>query len=334
MKMAIILDAMGSDDFPHPEIEAAVRFCNQKKDTLILVGNEDIIRPVLNGYEFARDYLEIVHAPETVEMWDKPVESARAKPNNSMAMGISQLKIHKHSAFVTAGNTGGAMFNAIRTLGRIQNVERPALPAVIPTQSGKCVMVDIGVNVDCKPEFLYQFAIFGSTYAKIMLRIKKPRVGLLSNGEEEGKGNALVKETHQLLKNSKLNFIGNVEGKEVFGGKVDVVVTDGFIGNVFLKASEAVAKFMFDNLKAELYASTLTKVGAALAKPAFRNLKKLMDPDEIGALPLLGVDGLVLIGHGRSNSRAIESALGQAQLCLQANLLKAMKTALQKELGH
>jgi glycerol-3-phosphate acyltransferase PlsX len=329
--MAIILDAMGSDNFPHPEIEAAVNFCNQKKEKLILVGNADILQPELDKYDFAREYLEIVHAPEIVEMWDKPVESARAKPNNSMAIGINQLKIHVNSAFVTAGNTGGAMFNAIRTLGRIEGVDRPALPAVIPTQSGKCVAVDVGVNVDCKPEFLLQFALFGSTYAKIMLGIKKPRVGLLSNGEEEGKGNMLVKETHQLLKASKLNFIGNVEGKEVFGGKVDVVVTDGFVGNVFLKASEAVAKFMFDTLRTELYSSTRNKLGAALAKPAFKNLKKLLDPDEIGALPLLGVDGLVLIGHGRSNSRAIESALAQAQRSIEANLLKEMKKTLKKE---
>lgn len=332
--MAIILDAMGSDDFPHPEIEAAVNFCNQKKDKLILVGNEEILRPELAKYNFAREYLEIVHAPEIVEMWDKPVESARAKPNNSMAIGISQLKNHENSAFVTAGNTGGAMFNAIRTLGRIKGVERPALPAVIPTQSGKCVAVDVGVNVDCKPEFLLQFAFFGSTYATIMLGIKKPRVGLLSNGEEEVKGNALIKETHQLLKTSKLNFVGNVEGKEVFGGKVDVVVTDGFVGNVFLKGSEAVAKFMFDTLKTELYSSARNKIGAAFAKPAFKNLKKLMDPDEIGALPLLGVDGLVLIGHGRSNSRAIESALAQAQRSIEANFLQEMKSILQKEFNR
>jgi glycerol-3-phosphate acyltransferase PlsX len=332
--MAIILDAMGSDNFPHPEIEAAVNFCNQKKEKLILVGNEDILRSELVKQVFAREYLEIVHAPEIVEMWDKPVESARAKPNNSMAIGIAQLKTHEHSAFVTAGNTGGAMFNAIRTLGRIKGVDRPALPAVIPTQNGKCVMVDVGVNVDCRPEFLLQFAVYGCTYAKIMLGIQKPRVGLLSNGEEEGKGNMVVKETHQLLKKSKLNFVGNVEGKEVFGGKVDVVVSDGFVGNVFLKASEAVAKFMFDSLKSELYSNTRNKLGAALAKPAFRNLKKLMDPDEIGALPLLGVDGLVLIGHGRSNARAIESALAQAQRCIDANLLSEMKTAFQKELKH
>ncbi|HAF61625.1 MAG TPA: phosphate acyltransferase PlsX, partial [Anaerolineaceae bacterium] len=247
-------------------------------------------------------------------------------------VGINQLKILEQSAFVTAGNTGGAMFNAIRTLGRIKGVERPALPAVIPTQSGKCVAVDVGVNVDCKPEFLVQFALFGSTYAKIMLGIENPRIGLLANGEEAGKGNALVKETYLLLKETNLNFIGNVEGKEVFGGKVDVVVMDGFVGNVFLKGSEAIAKFMFDSLKSELYSSTRNKIGAALAQPAFRNLKKMMDPDEIGALPLLGVDGLVLIGHGRSNTRAIESALIQAQRSIDANLLAEMTNTLQKEL--
>lgn len=331
--MTIILDAMGSDNYPHPEVEAAVKYVTQHNEKLVLVGNEEIIQKELEKYTYPKELLEIVHAPEIVEMWDKPVESARAKPNNSMAIGIKQLQNKDSDAFVTAGNTGGAMFNAIRTLGRIKGVERPALPAVIPTKSGKAVAVDVGVNVDCKAEFLLQFALYGSTYAKIMLGIKNPRVGLLSNGEEEGKGNMLVKETHPLLKQSNLNFVGNVEGKEVFGGKVDVVVMDGFVGNVFLKASEAVAKFMFDTLKNELYSSTRNKLGAALAKPAFMNLKSLMDPDEIGALPLLGVDGLVLIGHGRSNTRAIESALLQAKHSIEANLLAEMKTTLQRELN-
>lgn len=332
--MTIILDAMGSDNYPHPEVEAAVNYVIHYKEKLILVGNEEIIYKELEKYTYPQELLVILHAPEIVEMWDKPVESARAKPNNSMAIGIKQLQNQGLNAFVTAGNTGGAMFNAIRTLGRIKGVERPALPAVIPTKSGKAVVaVDVGVNVDCKPEFLLQFALYGSIYAKIMLGIKNPRVGLLSNGEEEGKGNILVKETHPLLKQSNLNFVGNVEGKEVFGGKVDVVVMDGFVGNVFLKASEAVAKFMFDVLKGELYSSTRNKIGAALAKPAFINLKKLMDPDEIGALPLLGVDGLVLIGHGRSNTRAIESALLQARHSIEANLLAEMKAVLQRELN-
>lgn len=329
--MAIILDAMGSDNYPHPEIEAAVSFSKKNQREIILVGNEEIINNELSKYEYDKNLISIVHAPEVVEMWDKPVESARSKPNNSMAIGIKQIKDRNVDAFVTAGNTGGAMFNAIRTLRRIDGVERPALPAVIPTASGKAVAVDVGVNVDCKPEFLVQFALFGSTYAKIMLGIDNPRVGLLANGEEAGKGNMLVKNTYPLLEESGLNFIGNVEGKEVFGGKVDVVVMDGFVGNVFLKSSEAVAKFMFDTLKDELYSSTRNKLGALLAKPAFRNLKKLLDPDEIGALPLLGVDGLVLIGHGRSNSRAMESALMQAQRSIDANLLAEMKKTLSKE---
>lgn len=329
--MAIILDAMGSDNYPHPEIEAAVSFSKKNQREIILVGDEEIITNELSKYEYDKNLISIVHAPEVVEMWDKPVESARSKPNNSMAIGIKQIKDRNVDAFVTAGNTGGAMFNAIRTLRRIDGVERPALPAVIPTASGKGVAVDVGVNVDCKPEFLVQFALFGSTYSKIMLGINNPRVGLLANGEEAGKGNMLVKNTYPLLEESGLNFIGNVEGKEVFGGKVDVVVMDGFVGNVFLKSSEAVAKFMFDTLKDELYSSNRNKLGALLAKSAFRNLKKLLDPDEIGALPLLGVDGLVLIGHGRSNSRAMESALMQAQRSIDANLLAEMKKTLSKE---
>jgi len=323
--MTIILDAMGSDQYPDPEILGAVEAVRILREKIILVGNADIIKPKLNQYAENNPLLEIHHAPEIVEMWDKPVESARQKPNNSMAIGIQLVKEGLGSAFITAGNTGGAMFNALRILGRIKGVQRPALSGIFPTRKDKCIVLDIGANADCRPEFLMQFAIMGSIYAQRVLNKPEPRVGLLSNGEEAGKGNELVKETYKLLDKSGLNFIGNVEGKELFAGEADVVVTDGFTGNILVKGSEAVAKLITDVLKEELMSSIQTKLGAFLAKPAFNKIKGLVDPSEVGAAPLLGIDGLVFVGHGRSNARAITSALRLAHTSKKNDLLSHMQ---------
>jgi glycerol-3-phosphate acyltransferase PlsX len=249
-----------------------------------------------------------------------------------MALGLGLVKEGKGKAFVTAGNTGGAMFNALRTLGRIKGVQRPALTALIPVKDGKCVVLDIGANADCRPEFLQQFAIMGSTYAQHALGVPSPKVGLLSNGEEAGKGNELVKATYDILETTAINFFGNVEGKEIFGGKVEVVVTDGFTGNVLIKTSEAVAKLLIDSLKDELMASFQTKMGALLAKPAFGNLRKLLDPAEVGAAILLGINGLVFVGHGRSDHKAITSSLKAAHQAVQSNLLEAVQEGIASQL--
>ena len=332
--MTIILDAMGSDQYPDPEIQGAIDAVKQLNEPVILVGNEEIIRPKLEQLSPNNPLISIVHAPEVVEMWDKPVESARSKPNNSMAVGVQLVKEGKGDAFVTAGNTGGAMFNALRGLGRIKGVQRPALTALFPTQKDKCIVLDIGANADCRPDFLVQFAIMGNIYAQQILKIQKPRVGLLSNGEEAGKGNELVKETFKLLEKCDLNFIGNIEGKELFGGEADVVVMDGFTGNVLVKGSEAVAKLITDTLKVELMRSFSTKLGALLAKPAFAKVKGLVDPSEVGAAPLLGIDGLVFVGHGRSDARAITSALLLADSAIKNNLLEHLQADIAKNLSN
>jgi glycerol-3-phosphate acyltransferase PlsX len=331
--MTIILDAMGSDKYPDPEILGAIEAVKILSEPIILVGNEEIIRPKLEQLSPGNSLISIVHAPEVVEMWDKPVESARSKPNNSMAIGVQLVKEGKGEAFVTAGNTGGAMFNALRVLGRIKGVQRPALTALFPTQKDKCIVLDIGANADCRPDFLLQFAVMGNIYAQHILNIEKPRVGLLSNGEEAGKGNELVKETYKLLEKSNLNFIGNIEGKELFGGEADVVVTDGFTGNILTKGSEAVAKLITDTLKAELKRTFSTKMGALLAKPAFAKIKGLVDPSEIGAAPLLGIDGLVFVGHGRSDAHAITSALLLANNAIKNNLLEHLRTDIANNLS-
>jgi glycerol-3-phosphate acyltransferase PlsX len=301
--MSIILDAMGSDQYPDPEVAGAIAAARDFGEEIILVGNEELVGPKLKSLNTSGLPVRIVHAPDVLEMTDKPVSGATKKPLNSMAVGMELLKKGEGSVFVTAGNTGGAMFNGLKTLGRIKGVLRPALTALFPTKTGRCVVCDIGANADCRPEFLVQFAQMGSLYAQKMLNISNPRVALISNGEEEGKGNTLVKETFPLLKTAGVNFIGNVEAKELFQGQVDVVVCDGFTGNIMLKSSEAVAKLLVDILREELRATPLTTLGALLAKPAFAKLKKMMAPEEVGAAPLLGIDGLVFVGHGRSNDR-------------------------------
>ena len=332
--MRIVLDAMGSDSHPEPEVEAAVEASKYFKDEIILVGPEDKIHSTLRLYTLSYPTIRVVHAPEVLEMTDKPAENARRKSQNSMAVGMELVKTGEADAFITAGNTGGAMANALFRLGRIRGVKRPALTALFPVRGGHCVVLDIGANADCKPEYLYQFAIMGSVYADKVLGISKPRIGLLSNGEEAGKGNLLIKETYPLIQDSGLNFLGNVEAKELFAGEVDVVIADGFTGNILLKSSEAVAKLITDIIRQELTSSLRTKAGALLAKPAFANIKKMMDPGEVGAAPLLGVNGLVFIGHGRSDARALFNAIRVAQNAVKSDLLGALKFAIQEKLAE
>jgi glycerol-3-phosphate acyltransferase PlsX len=331
--MHIVLDAMGSDNYPEPEIQAAVEASKLFNDTIILVGREDLLVPRIKAMTGKDSSIEIVHAPEVLEMTDEPAKTARTKSDNSMAVGMDLIKSGEGDVFITAGNTGGAMANALFRLGRIRGIKRPALTALFPVKGGYCVVLDIGANVDCKAECLKQFAQMGAIYAEKVLKKDNPRIGLLSNGEEPGKGNELVKETFPLLMESGLNFIGNVEGKELFGGQVEVVVTDGFTGNILLKSSEAVAKLMTDILRSELTRSTRTKIGALFAKPAFEELKRILDPGEVGAAPLLGIDGLIFVGHGRSDSRALVSAIRVAREAVNSDLLSAIKDSIQDQLS-
>lgn len=330
--MHIVLDAMGSDSHPGPEVKAAYQASDALGLTITLVGQQEILEPLMAERE-PNPRVKLVHAPEVLEMTDKPARNARRKSDNSMAVGLDLIKAGEAQAFVTAGNTGGAMVNALFRLGRIKGVKRPALTTVLPTRKGHTVIADIGANADCKPLFLLQFAIMGSLYAERVLGIHSPQVGLLSNGEEEGKGDQLVKDTFPILKKSNLNFYGNVEPKELFAGEVDVVVTDGFSGNILIKTSEAVSKLLLDILKEELTSSLRTKIGAALAMPAFNHVQERLDPRQIGAAPLLGVNGLVFVGHGRSDHVALVNALKRAKQSVESNLLTDLKTAIQEQLN-
>lgn len=335
--MRIVLDAMGSDTCPDPEVRAALETARLYQDEVILVGPEDLLRPRLQSAGGEGAPVRIVNAPETITMEDKGLKLAlkakRKGSKTSMAVGIDLVQTGEADAFVTAGNTGGALATAFYRLGTIPGVERPALTGLFPVKGGSCVVLDIGANPECKPEHLLQFAIMGSVYAEKVRGASRPRVGLLSNGEEAGKGNELVKATYPLLENSGLNFAGNIEGKELFGGETEVVVTDGFTGNILLKSSEAVAKLIIDVLRQELTASLRTKVGALLARPAFGQIKRMLDPGEIGAAPLLGINGLVFIGHGRSDAHAMVSAIRTARQAVEADLLGALRDAIQERLA-
>jgi phosphate acyltransferase len=334
--MRLVLDAMGSDTCPEPEIEASIEAVRIFNDEIILVGPEDLLLKRFNEKGGIPPKIQIVHAPETITMEDKGLQLAlkvkRKGSSTSMAVGMDMVKHGEADAFITAGNTGGAMATAYYRLGTIPGVELPALTALFPVRDGFCVVLDIGANPECKPENLIQFAIMGSIYAQKVRGIPKPRIGLLSNGEEAGKGNHLVKTTFPLLEDSELNFIGNVEGKELFGGSADVVVTDGFTGNILLKSSEAVARLIVDVMTQQLKSSLISKIGGLLAKPKLRKVKDIINPDEIGAAPLLGVDGLVFIGHGRSNSYALVSAIRTARTSVEANLLTEIRQTIQERL--
>ena len=331
--MTIILDAMGSDKFPDPEIQGAIDAAREFGEEIVLVGKQDLIEPKLKALNPGSLPIRIHHAPDMLEMGDHVVESAMKKPKNSMAIGMELVKNGEGSAFVTAGSTGAAMFVALRTLRLIKEVQRPALTAIFPTRSGRCVVCDIGANADCRPEFFPQFAVMGSIYAEKVLGVTNPRVGLLANGEEAGKGNMLVKSAYPLLENCGINFVGNTEPKELFSGGADVVICDGFTGNIMLKSSEAVAKLITDVLKEELMSSFIRKIGALLIRSSFTRVKKLIDPSEVGAAPLLGINGLVFVGHGRSNARAITNAIAVARQSVKVDLLAEMRRAVQEKLS-
>ncbi len=334
----IVVDAMGSDHHPYPDVEGAVMGAREYGVEIILVGDEARVRPVLEAQHPGDLPIRLVHAPEVLTMEDKGEELAfkarHADARNSMAIGIDLVKRGEADAFVTAGNTGAAMVTALFRLGRIRGVERPALAPVFPTANGSCVVMDVGANPDCEPIHLLQFAIMGSIYAERVRGVKNPKVGLISNGEEEGKGNQLVRAATPLLKASPvLNFYGNVEGKEVIGGKVDVAITDGFVGNVMLKTAEAVAKLIVDKIREAIRAGgPLAMVGGLLIKPAMGQVKKLLDPSEHGAAPLLGVNGLVFIGHGRSDALAIKNAVRVAKEAVEARVVEAIQSAIEESL--
>jgi glycerol-3-phosphate acyltransferase PlsX len=330
MPSVIALDAMGSDKSPRPEIEGALQAARHHGVHVLLVGPEGRLKAELSHYPGARRLpVEVVHASDVITMEDK-VEAIRAKRDSSIRVGLRLVREGRAAGFVTAGNTGAAMATAKMVLGALPGVDRPALAAAFPTVlNTAAVLLDVGANVDCEAANLEQFAVMGDIYCRAIFGMKRPRVGLLSIGEEEGKGNSLTREAFQLLKRLPINFIGNVEGRDLYNGDVDVIVADGFVGNVALKTSEGVARLVRTVLKETLRATITRQVGAYLSRDAFSDFKKRLDHTEYGGAPLLGVKGVCIVTHGSSNPNAIKNAVRVASELAE----RRVNETIEKELG-
>jgi phosphate acyltransferase len=311
MLIDIALDAVGSDKAPEPEIRGAILACRTLPVRVHMIGPEAELRDLLDEELENEDLPIVIHnATERIGMEEKAAQAVRTKRDSSMRVGLKLVREGKAAGFVTAGNTGAAMATAKMVLGALPGVDRPALATPMPSSTGNpCVLLDVGANVDCKPHNLEQFAVMGEIYARTVLKINEPRVGLLSIGEEESKGNDLTREAFPLLKNLPIKFIGNVEGRDIFSGLADVIVCDGFVGNVALKTSEGVGRFVRDVLRESLTRTVTAQVGALLSRRAFNDFRRRLDYREYGGAPLLGVRGVCIIGHGSSNDRAIYNGI-------------------------
>ena len=329
MPSVIAVDAMGADKAPKPEIEGALQAARQLGVKVLLVGREEVIRAELDRHPHSGLPIEIVHAREQITMDDKAAQAVRAKRDSSIHVGLRLVREGRAAGFVTAGNTGAAMAAAKMILGVLPGVHRPALAAVFPNAVGTAsIMLDVGANVDCTPENLEQFAVMGEIYFRSMFGARRPRVGLLSIGEEETKGNELTRASFQLLKQLSLNFVGNVEGRDLYGGQVDVIVCDGFVGNVALKISEGVVNLVRFALKESLRATITRQVGYLLSRSAFADFKKRLDYSESGGAPLLGLKGVCIVSHGSSNANAIKNAIRVASEVAKGDINRHIEAGL------
>ena len=325
--MKIAIDAMGGDFGPAPIIEGVIEALKQKKFTPYLVGKEEKIKPLIPNKLL--DKVRFINSEDVIQMSDNATESLKRK-DSTIYKSIELLKEKQVDAVVSAGHSGASMSLATLRLGRIKGIRRPAISTFMPTiKKSYAIILDVGANVDCDAHNLFQFALMGEVYAKEILNKKNVKIGLLSNGEEESKGNSVTKESFKMLKESFDNFVGNVEGNDIFKGEVEVIVTDGFIGNIVLKTSEGVAEIIGKLIKEEINSSgILQKIGAMLLKPVFKALKKATDYAEYGGAPLLGVNGCVIIAHGKSNPKAIKNAIFQAISFVENDVNEKIKESL------
>ena len=316
---------MGGQHAPREAVNGAVKATREKGVEVVLVGRRSAIEAELENHRFN---ITVVDASEVVEFEDPPARAVRHKQDSSIVVGMNLLKNDDASAFVSAGNSGAVMSAALLVLGRIAGVERPALGFLFTPPWPSVLLLDVGANADCKPSYLVQFARMGSAYMERVLGVERPRIGLLSNGEEETKGNLLIRESHRLLKDTNLNFVGNVEGQDIVRGTVDVLVTDGFTGNAVLKASEGLGELMFQSLRQTLTSRPYFRAAAFFLEPALRAFAKKLDYTEYGGVPLLGVDGNVIIAHGRSDANAIKHAIFSAKQAVEQGALEAIKMGI------
>ena len=326
--MIIAVDAMGGDQAPQEVVKGAVEAFRRRCGEIALVGREGAIRAELAKYRVKDPGLSIVNASEVVELDDSPIQSVRQKPDSSIVVGMNLLQRGEASAFVSAGNSGAIMAAALFILGRIEGIERPALSHFYSTPQHSALLLDVGANADCKPSYLVQFAQMGSVYMEKVFGVERPRVGLLSNGGEENKGNQLVRESHRLLKDTSLNFVGNVEGNDIANGVADVIVIDGFTGNVVLKTGEGLGEMVLRSLKQASVRRPHLKISALLLGSALRHVLAGLDYAEHGGAPLLGVNGNVIKAHSRSDARAIENAIFIAKQAAERGVLEAIRLGI------
>lgn len=319
----IAVDAIGGDYAPQEIIKGGIEAQRDSEVKILLVGPQKLLREQIAGY--GADFLEIVDAPEVIEMGEKAAQAVRAKEHSSPMVAAKLCREQRADGFVSAGSTGVVMAAALLTWGRIPGVKRPAIAIVIPTPSGPVLLLDAGANADCKPENLLQFAQMGSAYARKILNIDNPSVGLLNVGEEESKGSELYQQAHQLLKASSLHFLGNIEGRDIVHAKVNVVVCDGFTGNIVLKLLEGTTEVFFSEIKNKIKKSFLTRMAGAVLAPGLLDLKKKLDYEEYGGAPLLGLNGVCIISHGKSKAKAIKNAIRVAKRMVLNNVVMEMK---------
>lgn len=331
--MKICVDAMGGDHAPEAIVEGCVSVLKEHDDfSLIFTGKKERIEEELEKYSFDKSRVKIVDAREEIEMSEKAVVAIKTKKDSSMVRGFEVLRDKDCDVFITAGSTGAMVAGATLIVRRIKGVSRPALCPVLPTRTGSVLLIDCGANVDCKPSYLAQFGVMGSIYMKSVMGIKNPRVGLINNGTEDEKGNMLTKAAFPLLKEEEsINFVGNVEGREIVSGDFDVVVADGFVGNIVLKFLEGLAKTLMGMLKDELMSDFKSKIGALLSKPAFRRFRKRVDYTDYGGALLLGVNGGVIKAHGSSNAKAMASTVRQARKFIISGVVESIKNDIVKE---
>ena len=326
--MKIALDAMGGDTAPEPTVAGAIRAARELPVHVVLVGRQDAIQRQLSRYSRRPDNLSIVHASETIGMEESPVASIRRKRDSSINVGVQLLKEKQVDAFVSAGNTGAVVSASTLLVGLLPGVERPGIALLLPGIKGDTLLIDVGANIDPKPLHLVQYALMGEAYCRCVLGTARPTVGLLNVGEEETKGTEFIKETYGMLEGSGLNFVGNVEGRDIFSGEFSVIVCDGFAGNVALKTAESLAHAINVLLKRSLMMSPITRLGAWLARDAFVQLRKEVDYAEHGGAQLLGVDGVSFIAHGASGAKAIKNAIRVAYESVRHELNKNMVNAV------
>ncbi|MDW7645723.1 MAG: phosphate acyltransferase PlsX [Desulfuromonadales bacterium] len=310
--IVVAVDAMGGDNAPQVEVEGAVAAARKFGISIILVGESNRLKSELTKHSVEGLDIRIQQASEVVGMSDSASDAVRKKKDSSIRVAFNLIKNGEASAVVSAGNSGATMAAGMFVLKRIRGIDRPAIATIVPNLNDQTLVLDVGGNVDCKPQHLAQFALMGEVYCRSVLGKGRPRVGLLSNGEEEKKGNELSREAHKLLRTAPFNYVGYVEGRDIYNGRADVVVCDGFVGNVVLKVSEGLVEAVGTMLKKEMTSRFLAKVGFLLAKPAFKAFKKKVDYAEYGGAPLLGIDGVGMICHGGSNSKAIMNAINMA----------------------